>query len=118
MVSSGNCPCPPHPHTSLTRTTRRKIPWRLSPPQKARQRGRLRRIDNVVATVDKALARAGVNGTVKLDRWKDEMPTEPEMFARDKYTVFGRYERGYRKGIHSMSSRKLMERVLVLWESC
>ncbi|KAK7515367.1 mitochondrial ribosomal protein-like protein subunit L31 [Phyllosticta citriasiana] len=79
-----------------------KIPWRLSPPQKARQRGRLRRVDNVVATVDKALARAGINGTVKLNRWKEEMPTEAEMFARDKYTVFGRYERGYRKGIHKV----------------
>lgn len=29
------------------------------------------------------------------------MPREDEMEAKDKYTVFARYERKYRKGIHS-----------------
>ena len=36
-----------------------------------------------------------------LQRWKDEMPTEGEMRPKDKYTMFDRKERGYRKGIHS-----------------
>lgn len=29
-----------------------------------------------------------------------ELPTEQEMPARDKYTVFSRYGKNYRKGIH------------------
>ncbi|KAB2569429.1 hypothetical protein BFW01_g12733 [Lasiodiplodia theobromae] len=78
-----------------------KIPWRMSAPQKARQRERLRAVDRVVATVDKALAKEGTS-TKKLDRWKDEMPTEPEMLAKDKYTIFARYEKKYRKGIHKL----------------
>ena len=29
------------------------------------------------------------------------MPTEPEMLAKDKYTIFDRKARRYRKGVHS-----------------
>lgn len=36
-----------------------------------------------------------------LERWKAEMPSEAEMLPRDKYTIFDRKARGYRKGIHS-----------------
>ena len=32
-----------------------------------------------------------------------EMPREEEMLPKDKYTVFDRKERRYRKGIHSES---------------
>ena len=73
----------------------------MSGPQKLRQRERLRAVDRIVATVDKALRREGVS-TKKLDRWKDEMPTEEEMLPKDKYTIFARYEKKYRKGVHSM----------------
>ena len=31
-----------------------------------------------------------------------EMPTESEMPPKDKYTVFNRTSRGYRKGIHKV----------------
>lgn len=72
----------------------------MSAPQKARQRERLRAVDTVISTVDKALAKEGLS-TKKLDRWKEEMPTEPEMLAKDKYTFFDRYEKKYRKGVHS-----------------
>ena len=30
------------------------------------------------------------------------MPTEAEMLPRDKYSIFDRKVRGYRKGVHSM----------------
>jgi hypothetical protein len=40
----------------------------------------------------------------KVERWKEEMPTEAEMLAKDKYTVFDRKVKRYRKGIHSMWS--------------
>lgn len=78
----------------------RKIPFRLSRPQKARQRKRLRLVDAVVATLDSALQKKGQ--TMKeLERWKEEMPKEEEMGARDKYWFFDRKVRGYRKGVHS-----------------
>ncbi|KAL9032939.1 MAG: hypothetical protein Q9214_007747 [Letrouitia sp. 1 TL-2023] len=78
----------------------RKIPWRLSKTQKARQRQRLRAVDNVVATLDNALRKQG-SSLKELERWKTEMPTEDEMRPKDKYTVFDRKEKKYRKGIHS-----------------
>lgn len=68
--------------------------------QKRRQRKRLRLVDNVVATLNKALGRQGLS-TKNLDRWNDEMPKEEEMLAKDKYTIFDRKEKKYRKGIHS-----------------
>lgn len=37
----------------------------------------------------------------KVIRWKMEMPTEAEMLPKDKYTVFDRKVKRYRKGIHS-----------------
>jgi hypothetical protein len=37
----------------------------------------------------------------KVERWKVEMPTEQEMLPKDKYTVFDRKVKRYRKGIHS-----------------
>lgn len=40
----------------------------------------------------------------KVDRWKMEMPTEQEMLPKDKYTVFDRKVKRYRKGIHSEST--------------
>lgn len=78
-----------------------KIPWRLSPSQKYRQRQRLKAVDNVVDTLTKALAKKGE--TLKaLELWKAEMPTEAEMLAKDKYTMFDRKEKRYRKGIHKL----------------
>ncbi|KAL4955217.1 mitochondrial ribosomal protein L31-domain-containing protein [Aspergillus filifer] len=77
-----------------------KIPWRISQPQKARQRKRLRAVDRVVDTVSAALARNG-QSTKAVDRWFKEMPREEEMLPRDKYTIFDKKEKTYRKGIHS-----------------
>ncbi|KAI6716090.1 mitochondrial 54S ribosomal protein YmL31 [Diplocarpon mali] len=77
-----------------------KIPWRLSKFQKARQRKRLRAVDTVVAVVDKALAKQGIT-TKAVERWKEEMPIEQEMLPKDKYTIFDRKEKKYRKSIRS-----------------
>jgi len=57
-------------------------------------------VDNVIATVDSALAKTG-QVSKSVERWKAEMPKEEEMVARDKYTVFDRKAKRYRKGIHS-----------------
>jgi hypothetical protein len=43
----------------------------------------------------------------KVERWKLEMPTEEEMLPRDKYTVFDRKVKRYRKGIHSKRHGRL-----------
>lgn len=72
----------------------------MSNPQKYRLRQRLRRIDSIVATVDAALAKKGLT-TKSVERWKAEMPREEEMRPRDKYSMFDRKVRGYRKGVHS-----------------
>lgn len=77
-----------------------KIPWRLSKFQKRRQRERLRAVDAVVATVDAAMAKKGTT-VAAVELWKSTMPTEEEMLAKDKYTMFDRKEKRYRKGIHS-----------------
>ncbi|KAI4106951.1 MAG: hypothetical protein L6R37_001950 [Teloschistes peruensis] len=82
-----------------------KIPWRLSAPQKARQRKRLRAVDSVVACVDTALRKQG-SSMKDLDRWKAEMPREEEMRPKDKYTIFDRKEKRYRKGIHTNAANK------------
>ncbi|GAB7347363.1 hypothetical protein MBLNU459_g4298t2 [Dothideomycetes sp. NU459] len=43
-------------------------------------------------------------GTIKLiERWKNEMPTEAEMLPRDKYSMFDRKAKGYRKGVHNIA---------------
>ncbi|KAI5848326.1 mitochondrial ribosomal protein L31-domain-containing protein [Tricharina praecox] len=78
-----------------------KIPWRMSAPQKYRHRQRMRRVDRIVDCVDNALKKQGV--TIEaVERWKAEMPTEAEMEPKDKYTIFARNERGYRKGLHKV----------------
>jgi hypothetical protein len=79
-----------------------KRPWRLSSPQKARQRKRLRLVDRVVDVVSAALLRNGHAHTTKaVQRWYTEMPREEEMLPKDKYSIFDRKEKKYRKGIHS-----------------
>jgi Mitochondrial ribosomal protein L31 len=92
----------------LTTSYYRKIPWRLSKFQKARQRKRLRAVDSVVATLYKALEKKSIT-TKSVERWKDEMPVEQEMVPKDKYTIFDRKEKKYRKSIRSEFSKSMMD---------
>ncbi|CZT25175.1 related to ribosomal protein YmL31 precursor [Ramularia collo-cygni] len=42
-------------------------------------------------------------GTMKLlVRWKSDMPTEQEMLPKDKYSIFDKKVRGYRKSVHKL----------------
>ena len=82
-----------------------KIPWKLSKCQKRRQRERLRAVDKVVSVLNTALAREGLV-LASLARWNDEMPKETEMLPKDKYTIFDRKEKKYRKAIHSKLRRE------------
>ena len=54
----------------------------------------------MVSVVEQALAKQGLT-TKTLDRWKEEMPKEEEMLPKDKYTIFDRKEKKYRKSIRS-----------------
>lgn len=78
----------------------RKIRWRLSSTQKARQRKRLKAVDSIVSTVSQALEKRGMTARA-VERWKEQMPREEEMLPKDKYRIFDRKVKGYRKGIHS-----------------
>ncbi|OQN98521.1 hypothetical protein B0A48_15782 [Cryoendolithus antarcticus] len=54
-------------------------------------------------TVSNPSLSARALGTIKLvERWKAEMPTEREMLPKDKYTMFDRKAKGYRKGVHKL----------------
>jgi hypothetical protein len=43
-----------------------------------------------------------LSSTKLIERWKVEMPTEAEMLAKDKYTLFDKKAKGYRKGVHKL----------------
>jgi hypothetical protein len=55
--------------------------------------------------VEQALAKQGLT-TKSLERWKEEMPKEEEMVPKDKYTIFDRKEKKYRKSIRSESHER------------
>lgn len=60
----------------------------------------LRIIDTTISTIESSLAKAGYTSK-PIVRWREEMPTEAEMVPKDKYTVFDRKEKTYRKSIRS-----------------
>jgi hypothetical protein len=74
-------------------------------------------VDTVVATLDAALAKRGQT-LEAIERWKAEMPVEEEMLPKDKYTMFDRKEKKYRKGIHSMAWSSVLFLSLVGWMEC
>ncbi|SCV00482.1 LAMI_0G05358g1_1 [Lachancea mirantina] len=99
-----------------------KIPWRLSRPQKQRQRHRLQQVDNVLKTVNlglhimrnesKGLAFQDAVAAPKLLKPNVKQlrvlgkpsffPSEKQMSYKDKYTFFNKRSKGYRKGIHKL----------------
>lgn len=56
-----------------------------------------------------------------VERWKEEMPVEQEMVPKDKYTIFDRKEKKYRKSIRSEFLRNELlkgEGELIILQSC
>lgn len=55
-----------------------------------------------------------------VERWKDEMPIEQEMVPKDKYTIFDRKEKKYRKSIRStfLQPGTLPDDILTFLQSC
>ncbi|KAI8876415.1 mitochondrial ribosomal protein L31 [Backusella circina FSU 941] len=73
-----------------------KNPFRMSATRKANVRKRLRAVDDVIATIEQSGVKC---------KALDEalaLPKESEMQAREKYTVFSRSAKGYRKSIHKV----------------
>lgn len=98
-----------------------KVPWRMSGPQKFRQRQRLKAVDDVVKNLTLGLhvqrcQEKGLQFEQALEERKYKprsaimrllnkasfFPKEYQMSAKDKYTVFDKKSRGYRKGIHKV----------------
>ncbi|KAI8369149.1 mitochondrial ribosomal protein L31-domain-containing protein [Choanephora cucurbitarum] len=73
-----------------------KNPFRMSTTRKANLRKRLKEVDNVIA----AVADSGVQCKALTEALA--LPKESEMLPRDKYTVFSRSSRGYRKSVHKV----------------
>jgi hypothetical protein len=74
----------------------------------------------VVAVVDRALSKQGIM-TKAVERWKEEMPVEQEMVPKDKYTIFDRKEKKYRKSIRSeflWNEEKNVAGMLTMLQSC
>ncbi|QLQ78108.1 hypothetical protein HG537_0A03550 [Torulaspora globosa] len=99
-----------------------KIPWRMSSHQKQRVRHRLRDVDEVLKQVNLGLhvQRSQEKGIVyqealamskklkprikslRLLNKSSIFPKENQMSSKDKYTVFNRKSKDYRKGVHKV----------------
>ncbi|CAN6665193.1 large ribosomal subunit protein mL60 [Trichomonascus vanleenenianus] len=76
-----------------------KVPAVMSRHQKARQRLRLKIVDRNVARLFAGLKQSGQSCST-VDKFLRHVPTEAEMPAKDKYTIFSRKSKTYRKGAH------------------
>lgn len=77
----------------------RKFPSVMSRTQKARHRLRMKIVDRNIARVAEGLKLIGKD-CKPVSRLQNELPKESEMDPKDKYTVFNRKARYYRKGAH------------------
>lgn len=71
----------------------------MSQPQKYRHRKRLELVDNVIETVFSGL-KSTKQEAKNLETKYEHFPKVSEMKTVDKYTVFNKNEKGYRKSIH------------------
>ncbi|SCU90085.1 LANO_0D07536g1_1 [Lachancea nothofagi CBS 11611] len=99
-----------------------KIPWKMSRPQKQRQRHRLQDVDSVLKNLNLGLhttrkmaqgvsyenavnspklLKPGVKQLRLLNK-NSLFPSEKQMSYRDKYTYFNKQASGYRKGTHKL----------------
>jgi hypothetical protein len=79
--------------------------------QKARHRDRLRTVDSVITTLKAGLESVQQNCYV-LDKVIERTPKESEMTPKDKYWIFDKKAKGYRKSVHRQPKwTKLTNRV-------
>lgn len=77
-----------------------KINRVLSQPQKARHRLRMRIMDRSIARVAEGLKLTGQKSKT-VNKTLQSLPKEKDMKPRDKYTIFSKKTRTYRKGAHT-----------------
>lgn len=58
-------------------------------------------VDDVIKTLFEGLKQTGQSSS-KIENFYHNYPKESEMKAYDKYFVFNRYSKGYRKGVHKV----------------
>ncbi|RDW47661.1 mitochondrial 54S ribosomal protein YmL31 [Yarrowia lipolytica] len=73
--------------------------WRLSPTQKAGQRKRIKAVDSVMDVLRSSMEKLGVTPKF-LIKAETECPPSSAMLPKDKYTVFSKNHKGYRKSVH------------------
>lgn len=91
-----------------------KIPHTMSTHQKYRLRKRLQQVDKVVDTVFSGLKQDKVEASSvqNLVQQYSRFPKENEMKPIDKYTVYNKYSKGYRKSVHRVPKwTKISQRV-------
>lgn len=76
-----------------------KRPWRLSRSQKFRQRKRLQQVDENIQNLYDGMKSNGMSAK-SVDHLMFEFPKEKDMDPKDKYTVFDKHSKGYRKAVH------------------
>lgn len=75
----------------------------MSSRQKYRQRKRLQTVDETVALLTDSLKKLNQESKI-IQKLNDPavFPKESEMAPQDKYTIFSKHSRGYRKGLHKV----------------
>ncbi|KAI0464299.1 hypothetical protein LJB42_001905 [Komagataella kurtzmanii] len=76
-----------------------KRPWRMSKPQKYRLRKRMQLVDSNIDIIYQGLTKEGLSCKV-IDNLKQNFPKEHEVLPKNKYTVFNKTAKNYRKGVH------------------
>lgn len=86
----------------------------MSSHQKYRHRKRLQHVDKVIDTIFSGLKQDKVEASSfhNLAQQFAKFPKESEMKPADKYTVYNKYSKGYRKSVHRVPKwTKLSQRV-------
>ncbi|ODV92958.1 hypothetical protein CANCADRAFT_23278 [Tortispora caseinolytica NRRL Y-17796] len=77
----------------------RKHPWRMSSMRKYRHRKRMETVDSNIEILKTSLESKGETFK-RLDEFMQKVPKQKDMKPYDKYFVFNKTAKGYRKGIH------------------
>ncbi len=73
----------------------------MSKHQKYRHRKRMQSVDEVIKTLYQGLKQTGQSNP-KIERFYFNYPKESQMDPFDKYFVYNKYSKGYRKGVHKV----------------
>lgn len=78
-----------------------KVPWCMTRLAKFRQRKRLQHVDKILALMNEVAKEKGLK-IKAIDKLNKLVIPESQMEPRDKYFVFSKKSKGYRKGAHKV----------------